>query len=140
MSVTCRFDENRFVLKIYNDCYGGGKPRLNSEAKQYFNSMTGSESERLLITLEKYGRDAVETEKGSKFTSFGIILCPKECAQFFDVEEYDGLERPYINRNEYLKHLINQHYSDNENMHFHEYENIVKKSQEVKLKIIDINE
>lgn len=45
MDVTCRFDESKFVLKIYNDCYGGGHPILNDEAKEYFNSMTGSKAE-----------------------------------------------------------------------------------------------
>jgi hypothetical protein len=140
MEVTCRFDENKYVLKIYNDCYGGGTPVLNNEAKAFFNSMCGSSSERLLLTLEKYGCDAVSESKfGKKFTRFGLCLCPKECSEFFNTDEYDGLETPYINNNEYLKFLIKEHFVSNQSLNSDEYELLLKKSINVKLELIEID-
>lgn len=64
MEVTCRFDETKYVLMTYNNCYGGGPPTLNQEGKDYMNSMTGSEPERLLLTLEHFGCEQVT--KGSR--------------------------------------------------------------------------
>ena len=104
MEVKCRFDEDRFVLNVYNDCYGGGTPRLNQEALIYFESMAGSKSERLLLALEKYGVGAVKYQNGIALTRFGICLCPKECSEFYRTHEYDGRENPYIDNNEYLKY------------------------------------
>jgi hypothetical protein len=140
IEVACRFDENCYLLKIYNDCYGGGIPQLNEEAKTYFNSMSGSKAERLILTLKKYGPDAVKTRMGKKLTSFGLCLCPKECENFYKISEYDGLEKPYIDHNEYLKHLISEHLTNNLTMDRLEYESLIKKSQQVTLEFIDLSE
>lgn len=141
MEVACRFDENRYVLKIYNARYGGGVPQLNDEAKTYFDSMMGSKAERLILTLEKYGCDAVKVDfKGVKFTAFGLCLCPKECENFYQVDEYDGLERPYIDHNEYLKHLISQHFNNHLVMNKQQYECLITRSQNVNLEFIDLDD
>ena len=95
MEVKCRFDESKFVVKVYNDCYGGGRPTLHGHALTYFKSLTGNAGERLLQTLEKYGT-------GGRYTKFGVCLCPIECEDFYTCHEYDGYESPYINKNEYI--------------------------------------
>lgn len=132
MSVTCRFDEDKYALKTYNDCYGGGPPSLNKEAKEYYKSLVGSDSERLLLTLEKYGRRAVK----NIYSKYGVCLCPKECSDFFDVTEYDGLERPYIDNFKFRDHLIKEHFINHETMDKYEYDIITLKSFNVKLTFI----
>jgi len=139
MSVTCRFDEDKYVLRIYNDCYGGGSPSLNEEAKNYFDSMTGSESERLILTLEKFGCDCVKKHRGRRFTRFGLCLCPKECIPAYRVDEYDGLENPYIDCDAFLKHLIELHFETNIRLDFEQYKDLVEKSRSVELQIMVLN-
>jgi hypothetical protein len=139
MEVTCRFDESKYVLKTYNNCYGGGVPKLTKKAKEYFDSMTGSDAERLLRTVEKFDEKSTKKTRGHRFTSFGFYLCPIECSDFCDVDEYDGLESPYINRDRYLKVLIKEYFENNETMNKSEYDGLVAKSQNVNLDFIELN-
>lgn len=138
--VTCRFDESKYVLKIYNDCYGGGPPLLSDEAKAYRDSMIGSKSECLLRTLEKFGcKGATKMYRGHSFSCYGVCLCPIECANFFTVDEYDGLETPHIDHPAYLFHLINQHYLVHPTLSKDEFVALSDKSNAVELIILEID-
>ncbi len=92
MEVTCRFDETKYVLKVFNNCVGEGPPLLAPRAESYMNSMNGSEAERLLLTLEHFGslETTIEVEGDNsfhlpcyKYCEFGVCLCPIECADYF---------------------------------------------------------
>ncbi len=140
MDVTCRFDETKYVLKVFNDCYGGGPPLLSKEAKDYMNSMTGSDAERLLLTLEHFGtKEATKKTRGNRFSEFGVCLCPIECSDSFYVTEYDGIEAPHINRDHFLKSLVANHFKDNKFLTEGEYNGYILKSQEVELIDIDLD-
>jgi hypothetical protein len=133
-----KFDETKYVLQIYNNCYGGGIPLLNKDAKTYSASLDVSltESEKLLMTLEKYGtKDACRSE----YTQFGVCLCPIECVNAFSVDEYDGLERPYINHDVYLTSLIKNHFITYKTLTLDEYEFLVTKSRSVELIFLELD-
>lgn len=124
-----RFDETKYMVKIYNACYGGGPARLRHDAQAHFDSLRGNVGERLLQTLEKFG-----TTYTTRHTAkFGVCLCPIECEPAFTVREYDGYESPYINKDEYLKILLQRHFKEKMQMTRAEYEDLLDKSQSAQL-------
>jgi len=117
----------RYKLIVYNNCYGGGPPLLNKEAKAFYDSLqTNDTNEKLLLTIEKFGVTAT-----SKLTQeFGLSLCPIEYENCYDIEEYDGLETPVINHDKVLKMLIYKHFENNNVMTKEEYERLNVKSKD----------
>jgi hypothetical protein len=128
MDVICRFDETKYVLKVYNNSHG--KAVLSQVAQNYMDSMTGSYAERLLLTLEQFGCSGASNRSYAKF---GVCLCPIECVDSYYVSEYDGLETPWINHENFLKSLITKHFMNNESLSKEQYDAYVAKSQEVEL-------
>ncbi len=128
MNVICRFDETRYVLKIYNDSHGYAE--LSQTAQDYMNSMTGSDAERLLLTLEHFGCSGASKKSYSKF---GVCLCPIECIDSYYVTEYDGKETPWINNEQFLKSLITNHFMNNDSMTKEQYNIFAAKAQEMEL-------
>ena len=125
METQSNFDQTKYVLHTYNDCYGGGNPRFNTEALDYFNSLNGDEDIRTILTVEKFGVDAV---RKCKFTRFGLCLCPIEYNSGYSVEEYDGQERPYIDYNVVFKTNMENYFEEHDIMTGDNYKDIVHKS------------
>jgi hypothetical protein len=122
------FYTHRYKLIVYNNCYGGGPPRLNKEAKAFYDSLqTNDTNEKLLLTIEKFGVTAT-----TEFTQeFGLCLCPIEYENCYDIDEYDGLETPVINHDKVLKMLIYEHFFENHNVITkEEYERLNVKSKD----------
>ena len=103
-----KLDTGKYVLKVYNNCYGGGPPRFSKEAKEYYDSLNDSKDQKILTTIEKFGFKAT----ARSVQQFGLCLCPIEYEICYDVDEYDGQEGPFIDLNKLLDLMINNHFKN----------------------------
>ena len=127
MKTQSNFNTDDYVLRIYNNCYGGGPPRLNAEAKLYFDSLDGHEDQKFILTIEKFGSKCTKED----YQEFGFILWPKEYENCYAADEYDGLESPYVDRAQLLKLLINNHFNNHTTINKETYDQLVETSKKM---------
>lgn len=132
------FDQEKYKLFIYNDCYGGGNPRFNQDAKTYHDTLVGSVDEKIILTIEKFGTKCTRDEK---YTRFGLCLCPIAFYNCLNITEYDGVEKPYIDYNLVLKTRIENYYQVHDIMTQETYLSFTNHSTEdVELIILEFEE
>lgn len=124
---------NDYVLKVYNNCYGGGPPLLNEEARTYYNSLEATKDENLISTIERFGTHCTS----KPCAEFGLVWCPKEYIDCYKIKTYDGLESPYICRKKLLNNLINKHFEQYDTIDKQTYDQLVEKSKNVELIFLD---
>ncbi|KIM42693.1 hypothetical protein M413DRAFT_26705 [Hebeloma cylindrosporum] len=87
-----------YELVTYNGCYGGG-PSLSDKGQQLFDALLRDQPSTSTSLLQLKVANELGGEVASAAgSSFAFALVRKGLQKYVDLNEYDGLERPSVNR------------------------------------------
>jgi len=104
--IVALLESGEYVLETFNDCFGGESfLHLKDDIAEEFEcdgTNPQKDGKKLLDAVIKYG------PCGACYGpyKFGFVLVHKAVSNYYYTTEYDGLERPRVNTNQYLLDTI----------------------------------
>lgn len=123
--------QGTYTVFFFNDCYGGGLPDLRSDLVSQVPA-DASDTERQVHMLKLIASVGPRNASSVEYTAFGVAVIPRFVEDFVSRSEYDGLEKPYFQRNEYRLARIREILAEKPGLTREEFEDVCKVADSVR--------